>query len=466
MTAPLTDPAFVVHVFGPATGYDDLRPVWTACADALGMTAPIPSLGLPVDLPANLPRSEAVAARQAPDQAVQAIVRRNHDTLILSVALFGDWDTMQTRWTSAADNGWSFGEAWIYTAAGSDPGDAVVGPSANVEGHTLVWEASGAPDDRRLRRFIALSQDDHLIESDAWLWSRGDERLPPFARYLLHTAKIRYQLRVRDDYDEEIHLRTVTRDTDALLAEARNALLVDSRSLPGLLTIRARLAAHTVQSTGLTGVRTRLTEMSRTVEIAAANARPPSRHGLFADDLSLAEWFSHRLADDTHYLTAASERVHDIMSALSMAVEAALDQRREQLHAEESAAVQRKERLNLLQTAIIGSTLMILAAVQAFQYRLPLPPSLQAPLIAVLGTLALLLATITLWTRSPGPAQIWTGRLTTALASATVAWLVTTVVAHLITGHPSPVHATLLISSTVFCAAFLATLKFFRYPKA
>ncbi|WP_371786267.1 CATRA conflict system CASPASE/TPR repeat-associated protein [Streptosporangium subroseum] len=467
MTAPLTDHALVVHAFGPVDAYDKLLTVWKSCADGLGMTSPIPPLGLPADLPTGLPPGGALAARQTPDQRFQAIVRRNQDTLILSAALSGDdWSALEPLWISAAAQDWSFGETRIYAAAGRDPGDAVprLGPSAAVGGHTLVWEASGTPDDRPLRLVVALSRQGRSAESDAWLWSRGDDRLPPFARYLLHTAKIRYQLRVRERYDQEVHVGSVARDTDDLAAEARRILVSDRPALPDLLAIRARLAAQMVQSTGLVGVRTRITEMSRTVEIAVANSRAPSRRGLFADDRALAEWFAHRLADDTHYLDAAAERVRDVLSALSMAIEATLDQRREEFRAEDSAAAQRRERLNLLQTAVIGSALMVLAAVQAFQYRLPLPPSLQAPVIAVLGATTLLLATVALWTRSGHPAPVWTGRFACGLTCAALGWLGTTLTTHLTTGHPAPVSAALSLSAAAFVLGLLAALKLLPRP--
>jgi hypothetical protein len=51
----------------------------------------------------------------------------------------------------------------------------------------------------------------------------------------------------------------------------------------------------------------------------------------------------------------------------------------------------RQAELTLLQTALIGGLLMVLSAIQALHYTVPLPSPLHAPLIALLGSLALAL---------------------------------------------------------------------------
>ncbi|HEX2315615.1 MAG TPA: CATRA conflict system CASPASE/TPR repeat-associated protein [Thermomonospora sp.] len=478
MTATLTDQALVVHLFVTDDARDALRTAWDACSAALGMDRPVAALGLPEDLPGDLPRAGAVAARQTADRRRQAIVRRHRDVLVLSAALAGDdWADLESAWTSAIPSAGdrAFGETRIFAAAGRPtgevgervPGTPALGPPAIVDGHTTLWETAGGADDRRLRRIVALSHEGRSAESDAWLWSRGDDGLPPFARYLLHIAKIRYQLRVRDRYDQERHVASVGRDADAAVAEARRVLLTEPPAPAALLDVRARLAAQTVRSTGLVEVRTRLAEMTRTVEIAVSNAHAPAHRGLFGDDRALAEWFAQRLADDAHYLEAAAQRVHDVLAALSMAVEAALDERREEVRADEAAAALRRERLNLLQTAIIGAALMTLAAVQALQYRPPLPPSLRPPVIAALGAVTLLLATMALWTRSDHAVPVWTGRIACGLSCATLGWLGTSAVGHLTTARPSPPALTLVIGSLAFTVGLLTSLRLVRrHPRS
>lgn len=462
----LADRALVVHLFTLEDAYPHLRSTWQAGATGLGMTRWIAALGLPDDLPADpaaLPRLGAVAARQSEDGRRQAIVRRTHGALILSLVLLDDdWAAAESAWAAAVETGedWVLGEARIFAAAG--PSDALaalgaawrLGSAVTVGGHTTAAEVAGRSDDRRLRRIVAVSDPLRSAESDAWLWSRGDDLLPPFAAYLLHLAKIRHQLRVRERYDQDVHVDQVSREADAAARDARRAL-VSPGPLSDLLDVRAVLAARTTGPAGLAEVRTRLSDMRRTVEIAVSNARAPVATGLFADDLGLAEWFAQRLDDDVHYLETAAERVRDTLAALSASIDGALEKRREQLRAEDAAHTLRRERLNLLQTAVIGSALMVLAAIQAFQYRPPVPRSVVPPVVAALGGATLLLATLALWVRSDHPALAWTGRVTAGLTGAGLAWLAAAVVAHLATGHPAAPAVTLPLAGASFAAGVL-----------
>src|SRR5262249_42099509 len=80
-----------------------------------------------------------------------------------------------------------------------------------------VWEASPLVDSRVLRRIVVLGPADRDPELSAWVWSTGDPAAPPFARYLLHAAKLRHQVRVWNQGRELARLRGRIADSVARL---------------------------------------------------------------------------------------------------------------------------------------------------------------------------------------------------------------------------------------------------------
>jgi hypothetical protein len=115
----------------------------------------------------------------------------------------------------------------------------------------------------------------------------------------------------------------------------------------------------------------------------------------------------------------------------------------ERVSALTAAAVQRRlgtaqQQLLLIQASVVGSILMVLAAVQAFGTELPIPDSLQTPLIAVLGSLALALPTAVLrWSRSVRHNLPLGGvdYLFAFLTGVSIGWLTTTAIGQLGYGH-------------------------------
>src|SRR5262249_23001013 len=123
---------------------------------------------------------------------------------------------------------------------------------------TAVWEVSPPGDSRVLRRVVVLAPPDRDAELSAWTWSNGQPASPPFARYLLNAAKLRYQGQVWDQGRELAGLRARTADSVARLRSARVADHAEIAALKAVeLDVVAALAA--------------LSEMKRTVEIAADN---------------------------------------------------------------------------------------------------------------------------------------------------------------------------------------------------
>lgn len=320
MTA-VVDPQFVVHVFAPAEGpdvdgaYRALAEIWQGCELLFGMTDPVPGTGLPQTLPptrAALPAGgeSALAVQQHPSTDCQAVLRLHHDVFNLSIGLVTGRAEADPRWWQSVDYQWNLlssgharlmlGQARLYLAkVEGGAGDSTVfaelsgmlpagstgprGPSAvaiTADGLALR-ETSVEPDDRALRRFVLEMAPDADPVASAWAWSAGDATIPPLARYLLHAAKMRFEMRVWQRYSQARRLRATPdrRRRDALLLHAE------------LRTLR------------------------RTVEVAADNlGRSLDLGGLltpgtvFADDAELARFLLERLDDEIAYLGLAAER--------------------------------------------------------------------------------------------------------------------------------------------------------------
>ncbi len=73
-------------------------------------------------------------------------------------------------------------------------------------------------DERRLRRLVIAIAPDADPAAFAWAWSQGGTAIPPLARYLLHAAKLRYQLRV---WQRDGQARQVRGALDAVSRELR-----------------------------------------------------------------------------------------------------------------------------------------------------------------------------------------------------------------------------------------------------
>ncbi|MFJ7983788.1 CATRA conflict system CASPASE/TPR repeat-associated protein [Streptomyces sp. NPDC096351] len=352
------EPRLIVHLYAPCEGpdaaaaYAGLRAIWSAARSLFRMDRPIPGADLPHDLPeeppgpaprtAGGPAEEALAAQECPDEGFQAVLRRHHDVLVLSAALAPGamrapggasagpsgrpvppdpvglpWapgpERLDALWdaVSGGRTGALLGGARLHLCRAA-PGRAPVPPGTDVvaldRGVTL-WEP-GPGDDARAERRLYLAADtadDDLLS--AWTWSRGDLALPRLARYLLHAAKLRYELRV------------FARDTgDVRLPDAEPG---PPDGGPGALDRRAgRLARRRGAAAALA---LSLRELHRTGAIAAANMAETLRDrepavlagaGPFADDRQLAAWFLARVDDEAHYLELAASQAEQALALL------------------------------------------------------------------------------------------------------------------------------------------------------
>jgi predicted nucleotide-binding protein len=358
----ILDQQFITHLFalahGPDTGFRALDEIWRGCALQLRMTDPVPGTGLPsllYGIQEALPADGEIplAAQERPGADCQAVLRLHHDLLNLSVALAPP-EARQPELTSSGEATWPWwrifdrqwsmitgpntphlaGEARLYLArveAGAGLADAgpalyedlrsilpadAASPRAQsaaviVPGVLTLWETSTGPDERALRRFVlAIAPDADPAASD-WVWSAGDLVVPPLARYLLHAAKVRFELRV---WRRDSQTRQVRESLDNLTAELVR-LGAPEPAKAELLRLSQRSA---------TFLHADLRDLRHTVEIAADNmSRAFDLSGMlgpgspFADDAALALHLAQQLDDEVGYLGRSAERAETITGAVS-----------------------------------------------------------------------------------------------------------------------------------------------------
>ncbi len=254
------------------------------------------------------------------------------------------WPELDQLWTAAAGSGasWLIGSGLLYLAKADDPARAgqevehlLPFPpepgwrqtAVNIGAGLIAWEIS-APDDLRAdRRFVVVAGHEAEAQVSKWTWSRGDATMPSFARYLMHMAKIRYELRV---HAKSSGVARLCGDSDKAMAEVRG--LVSSATAPGTsrgddhrLLLAGPLAALRSAGLEIAELSTLLKAMRRTAEIAEANAVNALGAGLLgaslpgesernfvADDRAVTRSLLERLDDELAYLAASLEGVHQV----------------------------------------------------------------------------------------------------------------------------------------------------------
>ena len=373
----VVDQEFVVHLFAPLDGpraqeaYRQVQQVWAACREQLGMTQQI--AGRPGSMPPwpvalGGPAADSVLAIQESQAAIrQSVVRRVHDVLNLSAALaqpapegrnvrprgrlaairtaavpshrrlgWTDYAAMWARASQPADA--LLGQAHLFLArtppgrAGRVMATAELGQALDLllpyredrprewwrwgtttaAGYAL-WDTGLAADTSAVREIVLVAAADRDAELSAWAWSDGSPAMPPFARYLMHAAKLRYEARLLDAWHTAAPAR---QDTSTLVAELNATLNAgkpgpESAELLGSLrnllrTEEARLAA----------AESDLARLGQTVAIAQRNlaAQPgcDDSPGLFGADQSLARWLTGQVDSDRAYLQIDLDRTKNV----------------------------------------------------------------------------------------------------------------------------------------------------------
>jgi hypothetical protein len=340
----------------------------------------------------------------------------------------------------------------VLAAEVPDPGDGAWArrPSLTANGF-LLWEAP--PTRRHERRLVLVGPAAAEAELDAFSWSPGKGRLGPFVQYLLDAAKLRQQRRIYLASGPAIrHLRQGTDDAvDRLLALHRTARVAAA----DLVNADVELTHLQVNATGVITTHARLRKVARNADAVLGNLRrlaPPApgwKEGPLADDQALGEALREQASDDITELEIARDQAERVSALTASVVQRGLGAAQQQLL--------------LVQASVVGAILMVLAAVQALEAELPIPTSLQTPLIIFLGCLALALPTAVLrWSRRvPHDLPLRTVDFVAAfLTGASAGWLGGTSLSRLGYGHLLPVGWTLVISTAAgLVAVGLALLR-------
>ncbi|MER5868410.1 CATRA conflict system CASPASE/TPR repeat-associated protein [Streptomyces sp. NPDC002044] len=349
----------------------------------------------------------------------QAVLRRYRDRLCLSAALSppdGVWADLMAAWQAVAAPG--PGTAVVLTAvapglgAGAAEPDvraalaAALPPGALPDGRAVVLPplthaptdllfaeaARGGP--RTARCLAVVAPAGAEAELDRWTWSDGSPLLAPLGRYLLHAAGL-------DLLAAAVDVRTARARTTVGRVEAHIAALlalVRAPAGPGLIPAgRTRLIGMTGDLLDLATLRTRLAQDARDAGAVAHNLRtavpgvlPSPASGDPAaspvtGDLGTAERIGRRAEDLGAWLASVEERSRYAAAAVETAVA-------EQVRLAAEAAAGLHERITTRNAALLGALVMLLAAIQAMEYDVPLPKRLEPALITLLAALALLLA--------------------------------------------------------------------------
>lgn len=370
-TSPVVDQEFIVHLFAPLDGpraaeaYAQVRRVWTACRDQLGMSgrdiAGLPSAALP-DLGAiRTSAKDSILAFQEGQAGVrQAVLRRSHDVLNMSVALAQpapegrrarprgrlslirpagapsqhrpEWKDYAALWAHATQPRADalLGEAHVFLArmppgwTGDVPASAGLGQDleallpyredrpdgwqrrgiTTTAGYAL-WD-TGVADTGAVREIVLVAAADRDEELSAWAWSDRTPAMPPFARYLMHAAKLRYEARLLDTWHGATagnrDSRSLITELDAMLAPGQ--LGGESAALLGSLRDRLRAEEHR-----LAWLAADMATLEETVSLARQNlaAQPgcgpaDGPAGMFAADQSLARYLGGQVSSDRRYL--------------------------------------------------------------------------------------------------------------------------------------------------------------------
>ncbi len=317
------DQEVVVHMFGYADGpeadasWQSFEAFWLRCREA-GLTEPVPDLGIPAEPLRAEPRtrrSAVLAVCQTSDVRAQAILRVEHNVLVASLLVKAPdrtWAAFEPELAALIGEPGApgvFGRAQLYLGKVADPAtaswaiDLVPGPpldrgvDIDLGAGVRAWLLDDA---RTTRRMVVLALPGEDLELGRWTWSDTTPAMPVLARYLMHVAKLRHQMRVHAAA-EGIHALcdTVEGLVTRLIASDEPDPIIRRRLGPAVA--KAALVASELRT------------MRRNVEIARHNAaqalgrvpeaEPTSgRRTWFGDDQALARSFLVRLDDDLAYL--------------------------------------------------------------------------------------------------------------------------------------------------------------------
>lgn len=367
---------------GAAESYQEVQRIWAACRETLRMTERIPGLLAPTLPPrqlGDLPADGVAAGQESVDTDRQSVLRRVHDVLSLSMMLAQPvpeglpsrpgghltpvrppgrrsdqrrlgWADFAQIWAQAHGPGPAalLGEARLFLARTPSGSGGVVEATpefgrsldpllpyrddrprewwrwgTTTAGGYALWDTWRTADGSGVREIVLVAAADQDETLSTWAWSDGTPSLPPFARYLMHAAKLRFEARLLDTW----HGRPSEDDLDEVLAELPAVVLAEDARPGDAALLRTRVSRLEAEEIRLANLRAELESLRRTVSIARSNmtAVPgcEARHGaggIFAADQELAQWLTDQVDDDLAYLDIDLGRTSRVRSVAAEAL--------------------------------------------------------------------------------------------------------------------------------------------------
>ena len=274
-------------------------------------------------------------------------------------------------------------------------------------------------EDPASRTFAVVVPEANRAWVDKLTWTRPGPELGSFVRYLVHAAKLRYEVTV---FRHELPgLRQREKHLDQTLSglfELRTTLdRRQARLDRSLSDAHGRLSQAHAESAELVVIASRLRDLQRSVQTAAHNisnyvpdgARSPDELSTSFDrDLSLAKWLADQAEQELGYLDSARERVAEAQRLTALRLD---EVRQEQARL--------ANWLTVLQTSVLGAVIGGLAVIEAFQPNLPNGDALAWAVLVTVATLSLLLPPLALrWATGLGRFDFFAG----AACGAALGW--------------------------------------------
>lgn len=444
-------PALIIYSFAPKEvpnnpeacerAREHLRALWRAC-DSLGIHQPIANLKLPTEFPEsvspNNPAFAVLAAKVDPErgatrQDYQAFLFEYQDVVGFLATLetnveaecISEWEALLAQWlTNTGDGKLPDGvmeETYLFTALHesnnfsaeswlSDEHFAstvvknlstqvsqamprnnggswrATNPYLSSDGY-CIWGGERINDRRTVALVAPQDKKDDLF---AWtVWS-GRQVLAPFARYLMHAAKLRFAHHVFETNIPQLHGESRQLD-EALKNFLTLHLRSEERGLRNpheLTSAHKALVVEQTKNFNLFYGISRLKELSLTTQIAARNMRqlvpaphpgiPPINGNVFQQDRARSSWLREQIEMDLGYLRALRQRVSEGHQIARLRLER---------QGEDTS--RRLKNLVLLQGTVFGSLTVGLLMIPAFEVE----PFKEHPLL-IWAVLLLLMAIV------------------------------------------------------------------------
>jgi hypothetical protein len=279
-------------------------------------------------------------------------------------------------------------------------------------------------EDPAWRTFAVIVPEANRGWVDNMTWTRPGPELGSFIRYLVHAAKLRYEVAV---FKHELPgLRKREKRLDQTLSglfQLHTSLdRKQARLDRSLSEAHDQLSQAHAESAELVVSASFLRDLRRSVQMAADNikvhvpdgARSPDEVGLtsFDRDVNLAKWVTDQAEQELGYLDSARERVAAAQRLTALRLNVV---RREQDRL--------ANWLTVLQTSVVGAVIGGLAVIEAFQPTMPSGDALVWPVLVTVSMLSLLLPPLALrWATGLGRFDFLAG----AACGAALGWIAAT----------------------------------------